>query len=137
MTEILKANRTSKVAGISTLHSTNVASTDISNWTSWQKIAFRICFIFFVIMSVPTGAEWWDRTFRLDWFHPNYRDIYDLARFLPDMPFVKHYQKGFWSYNDWFVIFGISLVGGLLWTLLDRKRLEYNRLYYWLRVIIR
>lgn len=78
-----------------------------------------------------------ERTFKLDWLHPNYRDIYDIARFLPDMPFVKHYQKGFWSYNDWFVILGIALLAGVIWSVLDRKRLEYNRLYYWLRVIMR
>jgi hypothetical protein len=115
----------------------SVATTNISIWKPWQKVAFRISFIFFVVMSIPTGAEWWQRTFKLDWFHPNYRDIYDIARFLPDMPFVKHYQKGFWSYNDWYVILGISIFGGAIWTLLDKNRKEYNRLYYWLRVIVR
>lgn len=113
------------------------ATTDITVWKPWQKVAFRISFIFFIIMSIPTGAEWWERTFKLDWFHPNYRDIYDIARFLPDMPFVNHYQKGFWSYNDWFVILGIAIIGGVIWTALDKRRREYNRLYYWLRVIMR
>lgn len=117
--------------------STVVAATDISVWTSWQKVAFRISFIFFIIMSIPSGGEWWVRTFKMDWFHPNYRDVYDIARFLPDMPLVQHYQKGFWSYNDWFVILGIAIIGGAAWSLLDPKRKEYNRLYYWLRVIIR
>lgn len=114
-----------------------VAGTNIWLWKPWQKLAFRISFIFFVIMSVPSGGEWWVRTFRMDWFNPNYRDVYDIARFLPDMPFVKHYTKGFWSYNDWFVILGIAVIGATAWTLLDRNRKEYNRLYYWLRVIIR
>src|SRR6476620_9899868 len=114
-----------------------VAKSNILIWRPWQKVAFRISFIFFVIMSIPTGAEWWDRTFKLDWFHPNYRDVYDIARFLPDMPFVNHYQKGFWSYNDWFIILGIAIFGGVIWTILDNKKKEYNRLYYWLRVIIR
>jgi hypothetical protein len=113
------------------------AASGIWKWKRWQKIVFRIAFVFFIIMSVPTGVEWWHRTFQLDWLHPNYRDIYDLARFLPDMPLIKHYQKGFWSYNDWFVILGIALVGGAIWSFLDQRRIEYNRLYYWLRVIMR
>jgi len=106
-------------------------------WSKSQLFLFRVSFVFFLIMSIPTNPEWYNRTFALDWFHPNYRDIYDLARFLPDVPGLKDYSKGFWSYNDWFVILGISLVGGLIWSALDRTRTEYNRLYYWLRVIIR
>jgi hypothetical protein len=113
------------------------AMTDIAVWTPFQKIAFRIAFIFFVLMVFPSEPVWWQRLFTLDWLHPNYRDIYNIARFLPDMPFMKHYSKGLKSYNDWFVMLGISLAGGLLWTLVDRKRKEYNLLYYWLRVIVR
>lgn len=114
-----------------------VGATDIAVWKPWQMVAFRMAFVFFILMSIPTGGEWWDRIFGLDWLHSNYRDIYDIARFLPDMPFVEHHQKGFWSYNDWFVIIGIAIVGGVIWSLLDRKRKNYNRLYYWLRVLVR
>src|ERR1700712_2186502 len=102
------------------IENADVATTNIWIWKPWQKVAFRISFIFFIIMSIPSGAEWWVRTFKLDWLHPNYRDIYDIARFLPDMPFVKHYQKGFWSFNDWYVILAVSVIGGITWTLLDR-----------------
>ena len=115
----------------------DISTTDIRTWKPWQKVIFRMSFIFFIIMSVPSGVEWWDRTIRLDWFHPNYRDIYDIARFLPDMPFVGHYQKGFWSFIDWYEILAVSIVGGTAWTLLDRRSNEYNRLYYWLRVVVR
>ena len=112
-------------------------SADITVWKGYQKILFRISFIFFITMSIPTGVEWYNRTLALDWFHPNYRDIYDIARFLPDMPFIDHYQKGFKSYNDWLVLFIIAVIAGLIWTAFDRRRKEYNNLYYWLRVIVR
>ncbi|MFT3822583.1 MAG: hypothetical protein QM731_01635 [Chitinophagaceae bacterium] len=106
-------------------------------WKPWQLFLFRVSFIFFIVLSVPFGAEWWKRTFALDWLHPNYRDIYDLARFLPDIPFLTNYSRGIKSYNDWFFILAVAIVISIIWTLLDRKRKSYNTLYYWLRVIIR
>jgi hypothetical protein len=112
-------------------------NTDITHWTSRQRILFRVSFIFFSMLAFPFMTEWWVRLFHLDWLHPNYRDIYDIARFLPEMPFVPRHPKGLKSYDDWFVIFGIALTGGLIWSALDKKRKEYNRLYYWLRVIVR
>ncbi len=113
------------------------AGTDINHWTSGQKIIFRISFIFLSMLAFPFVTEWWVRLFHLDWLHPNYRDIYDIARFLPEMPFVARHSKGLKSYDDWFVIFGIAVIGGLIWTAVDKKRKEYNNLYYWLRVIVR
>jgi hypothetical protein len=128
-----------RIKGKPVVHPLKVSTgdTDINNWTSSQKIIFRISFIFLSMLAFPFMSEWWDRLLRLDWFHPNYRDIYDIARFLPEMPFVHRFTKGLKSYDDWFVIFGIALIGGTVWTLIDKKRKEYNRLYYWLRVIVR
>jgi hypothetical protein len=121
----------------SNLNGKEVNPTNIWVWKDYQKVLFRIAFIFFLTMSIPSGVEWYKRTIAMDWFHPNYRDVYDIARFLPDMPFIEHYSKGLKSYNDWFVLLAIAIIGGLIWTLLDGKRKEYNNLYYWIRVIVR
>jgi len=120
-----------------TMSTNGIATTDITRWKSYQKVLFRVAFIFFILMSIPSSKEWWTRTVALDWFNLNYRDVYDIARFLPEVPGLANYSKGLKSYNDWFVILGIGVIGGAIWTLLDRKRAEYNKLYYWLRVIVR
>jgi hypothetical protein len=114
-----------------------VGTTNVRVWKGYQKVLFRIAFIWFITLSIPTGIEWYQRTLALDWLHPNYRDIYDIARFLPDVPFVVSSGKGLKSYNDWFALLGIAVIGGLVWTALDRKQKAYNDLYYWLRVIVR
>ena len=114
-----------------------LATTNIAKWKAYQKVLFRMAFIFFILMSIPSSDEWWTRTLALDWYNLNYRDVYDIARFLPEVPGLSNYSKGLKSYNDWFVILGIAVVGGAIWSLLDRRRNEYNRLYYWLRVIVR
>jgi hypothetical protein len=41
------------------------------------------------------------------------------------------------DYTDWGIALLIGIVGGLIWTLFDRKSKSYNILYYWLRVVVR
>jgi hypothetical protein len=41
------------------------------------------------------------------------------------------------DYTDWGIALLIGIVGGLIWTLFDRKSRSYNILYYWLRVVVR
>jgi hypothetical protein len=102
-------------------------------WKSYQKIAFRIAFVFFILMTIPESATWYTQIFHFDWTSLHYRDLYDIARYQPS--FIR--GAGFYGYAEWLVLFGISVAAGLIWTLLDKKRTEYNVLYYWLTVIVR
>jgi hypothetical protein len=52
-------------------------------WSLYKKLGFRIIFIFFLAMSIPFASSWYTNVFTLDWLHPHYRDIYDIARFQP------------------------------------------------------
>ncbi|SEA36449.1 hypothetical protein [Pedobacter hartonius] len=102
-------------------------------WKDYQKIAFRIAFIFFVLMTIPESAKWYTQLFQFDWTSLHYRDLYDIARYQPS--FVR--GAGYYGYAEWLVLFAVSVAGGIVWSLLDRKRKEYNVLYYWLTVIVR
>jgi len=102
-------------------------------WKSYQKIAFRIAFIFFVLMTIPENPQWYTQFFQFDWTSLHYRDLYDVARFQP--MFIR--GGGYYGYAEWLVLFAVAIVGGLIWTAADRKRQEYNVLYYWLTVIVR
>ncbi|MDB5060471.1 MAG: hypothetical protein JWP67_314 [Mucilaginibacter sp.] len=152
-------------------------------WSWYKKLGFRIIFIFFLAMSIPFASNWYNNVFTLNWLHPHYRDIYDIARFQPSFqryfggsrgdsgdgdspagnnnaqksnnkkPDNKHKQsnnsgqennnglsakKSFLAdYTDWGIALLIGIVGGLIWTLVDRKSKSYNILYYWLRVVVR
>ncbi|MCW3107352.1 MAG: hypothetical protein JWQ09_1858, partial [Segetibacter sp.] len=107
----------------------------LAAWKGYEKVAFRIAFIFFIIMSIPTTADWYKNLFTLDWFHLHYRDLYDIARFQPG--FGKGTGQWLYGYGDWIVALAIATTGGIIWSLIDRKRKEYNNLYYWLRVVVR
>lgn len=64
-------------------------------WSWAKKLGFRILFIFFLAMSIPVTGSWYNNVFTLDWFHPHYRDIYDIARFSPA------YQSLFGGKNEY------------------------------------
>ncbi len=50
-------------------------------WTSYEKILFRIAFIFFIAISIPNNPDWYSQVFNTDWTNAHYRDLYDVARF--------------------------------------------------------
>lgn len=110
----------------------------VKSWKVYQRVAFRIAFIFFIIMSIPTSWNWYTHLFTMDWIHLKYRDVYDIARFQPTLWNVES-ESGRWgiaSYASWLAALGIAVIGAAIWSLFDRRK-EYNILYYWLRVIVR
>ncbi|MBD2756189.1 hypothetical protein [Spirosoma validum] len=111
------------------------------DWTSGQKILFRIAFIFFIVMSIPTGVNWYKNVTSLDWLHLHYRDLYDVARFQPNMLGRVNWWPAWMGYGEWVFILLVTTVLGLVWTAIVRLRKaeprNYNLLYYWLRVVVR
>lgn len=68
-----------------------------AEWSWAKKFGFRVIFIFFLAMSIPFAGTWYNNVFTLDWLHPHYRDIYDIARFQPN--FQRYFSsKG--NYDD-------------------------------------
>lgn len=112
-------------------------------WGGYQKIAFRIAFIFFIAISIPNNAEWYQHVFSIDWTRLHYRDLYDIARFGSGINFFGNTLFGspLYGYANWIITFLVATAGGLIWTFIDSRRQqpaqEYNNLYYWLRVIVR
>jgi len=55
-------------------------------WPVYKRIAFRIAFVFFLLVSIPLGGSWYKNLFALNWLSPHYRDIYDIARYGTNVP---------------------------------------------------
>ena len=102
-------------------------------WKPYQKVLFRISFIFFILMSIPESPDWYTQVFTFDWTSLHYRDLYDIARFQPSLT----RGAGYYGYADWLILLVVAILGGTIWSLADKKRNEYNVLFYWLTVIIR
>jgi hypothetical protein len=114
-----------------------------SSWKSWQKILFRIAFVFFIAMSVPNSLDWYKEIFSFDWLNLHYRDLYDIARFGSGLNFFGNriFGSTLNGYAVWVITLIFAITVGLIWTAIAHfrksERKEYNLLYYWLKVIVR
>jgi hypothetical protein len=115
-----------------------------SAWSEPKKLAFRFFLFFFAtyIFLTPNNDL------------PLVNALYEgpnnlLHRFIPW--FTQHffgYRKPItiftngsgdttYDYMLWFFGITLTLIGTIIWTLLDRKRKDYRALYYWIRVLVR
>jgi len=108
-------------------------ATQQTYWTQGAKIAFRFVFVYFFLQCVPL-LDWryYQLVFSVNWLSLRYEDIFNLA----------HYQSSFFtggqSFVNWIVVAVPALIGAGIWTTLDKNKTDnYDRLYYWIRVIVR
>ncbi|TXK49272.1 hypothetical protein FVR03_06580 [Pontibacter qinzhouensis] len=112
-------------------------------WQAYEKLIFRITFIFFVSLCIPNSASWYKHMVSIDWASLHYRDLYDIARFGSGIDFFGNTLFGsrLNGYANWIITFLVALAGGFIWTVIDKIRKpspsDYNLLYYWLRTIVR
>lgn len=111
-----------------------VENTPALVWKKYQLFLFRLAFVYSLILIVPLDHKWFEKVFTIPWSTIDFHHVSWIANYYPSF---KGAPEGIGAF------FGITiaLIGGLIaagiWTLADRKRQEYNTLYYWLRVIIR
>ncbi len=113
-------------------------SIDDQLWSRSEKFIFRVAFIFFILMIVPLEPEWYTKLFS---DFSLYKLLSALAGSRPGLIEIKS-ESGRWglaSYATWGILLLAAVVGGIIWSLLVRKRTisGYHKLYYWLRVLVR
>jgi uncharacterized membrane protein YphA (DoxX/SURF4 family) len=100
-------------------------------WKTWEKLLFRFFFIYFLIQSLPLNWHYLKQALSIDWSVLYFGDIFHLTRYSPNFLSEKD------TFLNWAIIALIALASMVVWTLVDRKRKEYNLLYYSIRVIVR
>lgn len=114
-----------------------------ARWRGYQKVIFRIAFIFFISISIPNSVEWYRHVAAIDWTNLHYRDLYDIARFGSGLNFFgnKLFGSALNGYANWIITLIVATVAGFVWTFIDSLRKNpagaYDLLYYWLRVVVR
>ena len=121
---------------------TAIEAQPVRAWKEYEKISFRIAFIFFIIISIPNNPGWYSELFHLNWFRLNYRDLYDIARFESGISFSRTFLGStLIGYASWLWTLVVAIAGAAIWTVIARvrktERAEYTTLYYWLRVVVR
>lgn len=108
------------------------AATQSPVWRSYEKAIFRVIFIYFFIQAVPLDWKFYRELFSVNWAQLYYGDIFNLAHYAP------RFFSGSQTFANWAIVLGIAVAGAVLWTYFDRNRQTgYNKLYYWIRVIVR
>ena len=110
-----------------------------AEWKGWQKVLFRISFIYFFLQAVPLDWKYYRHLLGIDWLHLSFRDIFNIAKYTPQFT-SSDYAAQDWGqagFADWGFIFLLALLGGLVWSLRDKQRVNYARLYYYLLVLVR
>lgn len=114
------------------------------SWSLAQRIAFRFIFLYFglFILIQNNGAyPFWDLA--LQWLEaPMHSFIPWVGKNILHLPYeITVFTNGSgdttYDYVIIFTIFSFSIAGTLVWSLLDRSRLNYQTLYYWLTVAVR
>lgn len=106
----------------------------VGSWTFTQQFWLRAAFIFTLISIIPLSAEYLHKVFQINWSKLTYVDVDLISNYYPW--FVD--DKGLGTdYAGLVIAIALSLAGALLWTLVDKKKRNYDSFYYWTRVLIR
>lgn len=109
-------------------------------WTQFQKIAFRIGFLYMLFLCIPLYSAFYEHIIKLKFSKITYNDLQTIVAFWPPQIITIESEEGVFgilNYINLILVFGGSVIGAGIWTLLDKKSLEYNKLYYWIRVLAR
>ncbi|WP_336070136.1 hypothetical protein [Mesoflavibacter sp. CH_XMU1404-2] len=113
-------------------------------WSLTQKITFRFFFIYFLLFIFINNNSTFPEFHRISALYQNF--LYDF------IPWVGKTLLGItytirtgpngsgdttYDYVLLFTIFLSAILTTLIWSIIDRKSSNYNKLYYWLTVAIR
>lgn len=119
-------------------------TTAVTSWTPGQRVAFRFfCLLFpLYIFFNPNGVlPFSDLAY--DWYIQPFHSLavwtgkHILHLSYPITVFTNGSGDTTYDYVIILIIFVLSVVGCLIWTLLDRQRSSYSKLYYWLVALVR
>lgn len=109
-------------------------------WTNKEKIVFRIAFLYILFLCVPSYAGFYKHLFGLEFSKITYHDFQSIVAFWPPQFVLIASEEGvfgLFNYINLFLVLVIAVVGGLVWTAIDKKSINYSKLYYWIRVLAR
>jgi hypothetical protein len=109
----------------------NINTTKGPDFTSTEKAIFRFLFIYFILQAIPVSTDFFKTVSGFNWLKISYGDIFNLSRL------SAKFIPGPDNFLNWAIILVIALLGSVLWSRSTYKNVDYDKLYYWLRVVVR
>lgn len=109
-------------------------------WTRTQKIAFRIFFLYILILCIPWYPQFYKSLFNLDLSNLNYHNIQGIVAFWPPQFVLIESEEGVFgllNYINLIIALVLAIVGGLIWTVVGKDKQNYSNWYYWINVLAR
>lgn len=104
---------------------------DTPRWSVAQKLAFRFLGFYFFVYAIPFSFQLgfiWD-------------PLVALASKITGMDYVANQFTGSgdtgYAYLQHFALLCITIIVGIIWSVLDRKRANYNKMLFWMLVVMR
>ena len=113
-------------------------------WSGFEKAAFCFCFIFFGLQIFPFPLS--EIPVVGEFIQTHYENVWDKlinfsGKFFFGIPEITVKPNGSgdttWNWVLSFLVVLLSTVGSFIWRILDRKRNNYNTLYFWNNIYIR
>jgi hypothetical protein len=116
-------------------------------WNVYQKIAFRFVFIFFILFIV--FLDWSVNSLLTYLYYEAHladflntiifwvgKQVFDI-QYTIISPFDGQHNDRTYVYLLYFTMAAVSVVGAIVWSILDKNRTNFQTLYYWLTTIVR
>lgn len=114
------------------------------NWPHWQRILFRFVFVFFMLLIAP-----WTLLDMIPGGNYVTQYYYQFVEFLVQFAnknIFKVYKElvqpngsgdTSWAYTQLWLYLILSAAACIIWSVVDRRNENYNRLAYWFRITLR
>ncbi|MES2112642.1 MAG: hypothetical protein V4577_28065 [Bacteroidota bacterium] len=123
---------------------TTAATPEPVNWSNVQKIAFRFCFLLFILFIFfdPNGLPFVDEETGIFYLTPLHKLIVWIAAHVlhlskPITVFTNGSGDTTYDYLVMLLIAFLSAIGAIIWSIASRNTRNYNKMLYWLTVVIR
>ncbi len=114
------------------------------SWSAASRLAFRFCLVYFGLFCLLTqifGCLFPLRTLELSDFWPTHQIVTWTAVHVFGVTHPLVYRSGSGDKtSDWVLVFCLLVVAAaatIVWSLLDRRRLNYVTLQKWFRLVVR
>jgi hypothetical protein len=115
-----------------------------SYWPLWQRMLFRFLFVYFLFSIAPW--QWIGYVPGLDFISNYYDNFMDWLVNLANKHVFHQYKSlvpvngsgdTSWAYVELRLLLWIAALACVVWSLIDRRNKEHNRLAYWFRILLR
>lgn len=119
-----------------------ISSASTPQWNALERIGFKLTFIYsllYIIIQNNGAFPFWHAIIRkpTEWLHQFIPWLGNLVFDVEVTVFTGGSGDTTYDYLISFVLLIVAVLGATIWSILDKNKLDYTRLYYWLSVAVR